>query len=1846
MVPRTTSLILLVCFSVVLTFSSPGYAAEDYSDWSYSQRIFLNTSSTGANVSGSVYSVPVLIILKPNNFRYFSQTADGGRDIRFSKSDGTHIPYEIERWTAGDTAFIWVLIDTVRASNHAQSIVMHWGNEEAADSSNQAAVFRSDQDFLGAWHLNGNLYDATGNEDNTGIDSGTTDYPEGIIAHARSFDGVNDFISLGDLPNRPRGTVSCWFRLAERFTAIDTTRGIWSKKYNDSYNTHMGLRGIDFICDPNTSIACRGSSGSLQTKMEFNNAGTYLADIATSYDSARWYHVAWSWGDTHVVMYVNGVLRDERDSSFTVGDSIGSADDILGYGLYDVYNLTDSKRRYFKGAIDEFRMETTVRPEAWIKLNYENQRPGQKLVRSSGVLTWDSSTASNVQSGSGIWGDNSHWCDTAMSTTQLYPWPGRGYSALFRGFSSGDYTVTVSGTRTVDSMAIRSARYAFEGGTIDLGTNSGISNSSNVTIGSLIAGSGGLTKYGNGILTLTGDNIYTGPTRITSGTLSAASIKNGGSACALGASGAGASNLVILGGTLAYTGAAASSDRLFTIGTGGAILEASGTGALDLTGAGLVGIEGEGDRTLTLGGTNTGDNTLAAAVRDSGGTTSLTKGGEGTWVLTGANTFTGPTSITDGTLIVNGSLAAGSAVTVSAGATLGGSGAVNGPVDAAAGALSPGSGGPGGLRTGALTLGAASVVNLDLGTVSDTIAVAGDLLLDGTINIAAAPGFTEGSYRIFTFSGELTDSTIEAGTMPPGMNCVIDLGEGFVTATFTKGLIESGPEDTTVIIGKNAGFSVTANPGSGTLTYAWQRYPSDSVIGTGSAFELMETTVSDNNARLRCIVSDSLGPDTSRWAVLTVIDTPRVMQMLPEGAVTVPMGGEITFSVAVLDTMNCVYEWRKEGVETPLGTKSSLFISDLQIENEGNYYCILTSSAATVSSDIVRLTVIAPAPDASFGIEPAGGTVPLEVYFTDSSSGIITSRRWTFGDGGTDTVSNPRHTYESAGTFTAKLVVQGPGGKDSTTRQVAVENSDGGENPLRITGLEFDSALASIRIAWCVDPDKYDGDLDVGIAYRLGGFPASRDIKQTVVLLETCTDTAVRLFEPLQFDTVYYVSVFVRKPSGPWSAASDSSRDSVRVGSFFREVVTYFDDESGDTVKAFEGNVILRKEGGNDQVEFTDTLEIHRIEPPEGLTAAGVPFRFVRGQSGPDIVVGLRVDALPSGASISDVRIYRESGGKLFVEYASFPDTAEKIVYVKTSDLKPPFIPMVDARGPEVRILTDIDTCAYPQSDLVDSVTIRDNIANVRWTYYYGRGDEPPVARDSGELDDTEGTQMLVISKSSQVISSDYGMRAMLVVSDGVHSDTLILSRPVRRQDSDPSTTDRGIWTPLYPTARLDRTDPDSLIISMVKDAGGKYDTRHMRLYRWIGNGGEQDWVEYDPLDDRKRQLFSVVPGRLMWLKTRKNTPLSFGPGYTLSLRDTFVMEIPAGQFTDFGMPYRFGVKLRDIFASSGEAARDIQFYSWERDSVTGRYRCAPHFIATISDHSSDGSVLEYRTRGGYSLYNPGEKAVILRIPPTLATMEEPGAAAKRKGDRSKSWGARFMATSGNGFRFAPVYCGYSPGTLTERYPVPPGFDAVTFYLLDRSSGKKQGNFIADRAAAGLAEELCLSNISDTAETISFRFETAGAFPETFGARLYDNLSGRFSHEGEITVAPRSTVSRWVVVGDESYRSRFSKSIRAFRYGLQRIYPNPARSVVNIRYSVPAGAQERLRITIFDLRGRKVWERRVDGALVHGYHVTTWDGKDRSGNRVGAGRYPIRLTVENPEGKTIKRFEECVTYLP
>ena len=117
-------------------------------------------------------------------------------------------------------------------------------------------------------------------------------------------------------------------------------------------------------------------------------------------------------------------------------------------------------------------------------------------------------------------------------------------------------------------------------------------------------------------------------------------------------------------------------------------------------------------------------------------------------------------------------------------------------------------------------------------------------------------------------------------------------------------------------------------------------------------------------------------------------------------------------------------------------------------------------------------------PVAQFHAEPAEGIFPLEVSFINESAGQISSYAWDFGDLNTSPEENPVHAYTSAGLFTVRLIVNGPGGADTLSVPDMIQVShpapvagftvapDSGKSPLTV---QFMDATDNAVFSWLWD---------------------------------------------------------------------------------------------------------------------------------------------------------------------------------------------------------------------------------------------------------------------------------------------------------------------------------------------------------------------------------------------------------------------------------------------------------------------------------------------------------------------------------------------------------------------------------------------------------------------------------------------------------------------------------------------------------------------------------------------------------------------------------------------------------
>jgi|GEM_PF-2813170 len=178
---------------------------------------------------------------------------------------------------------------------------------------------------------------------------------------------------------------------------------------------------------------------------------------------------------------------------------------------------------------------------------------------------------------------------TENSTLDAFIFSGAGGKITAESLSgSGSITFASDGLE-VDTLD-GAGSIVFSSGTSTIAAGSG-------SFSGTITGAQSFVKQGSGKLTISGTNALTGIVTLDGGVLSISDFDSLSAAST-------AENLVLQGGKLEYTGSAATMARGFTVGDGISGFNASGTGALTISGNMDFADTSASNRTLSLGGTS------------------------------------------------------------------------------------------------------------------------------------------------------------------------------------------------------------------------------------------------------------------------------------------------------------------------------------------------------------------------------------------------------------------------------------------------------------------------------------------------------------------------------------------------------------------------------------------------------------------------------------------------------------------------------------------------------------------------------------------------------------------------------------------------------------------------------------------------------------------------------------------------------------------------------------------------------------------------------------------------------------------------------------------------------------------------------------------------------------------------------------------------------------------------------------------------------------------------------------------------------------------------------------------
>jgi hypothetical protein len=237
---------------------------------------------------------------------------------------------------------------------------MYWGNPKAASAANPSALFPRSRGWTGVWHLDENGVGHSGEyRDATGSFPGTAllKFPkrvDGVVGFAQDFDGNGGqgIISLPSAfdPGSNHYTMHMWIYNEGRnagYLLIKSGMGAEDQRFEVDLTQGTGRIGF-------------GRTGT---------GGTHY-EAAFGAPSVAWFQLGIVCDGDSVRLYSNGVQMEVHP--FTQGGNL-QANVILGA-------RNPNGDVAFPGRMDEFWSFDGVRDPWYMRLIYENQKPGSTMV--------------------------------------------------------------------------------------------------------------------------------------------------------------------------------------------------------------------------------------------------------------------------------------------------------------------------------------------------------------------------------------------------------------------------------------------------------------------------------------------------------------------------------------------------------------------------------------------------------------------------------------------------------------------------------------------------------------------------------------------------------------------------------------------------------------------------------------------------------------------------------------------------------------------------------------------------------------------------------------------------------------------------------------------------------------------------------------------------------------------------------------------------------------------------------------------------------------------------------------------------------------------------------------------------------------------------------------------------------------------------------------------------------------------------------------------------------------------------------------------------------------------------
>ena len=321
-------------------------------DWSYRKEISFDLTPVGADITGPLTDVPVLIRLSLGNFQYFADSNPDASDFRFvAADDKTPLKFHIERFDPqAQVAFLWVRMPQLTGGAKTDKVYLYYGNKKAVSAASPADTYDTNQALV--YHFGA----AKGSpQDATAYKSEPSAFNADVVSASLIGSGVK-FSGSQTLAVPANGAV--------RMTAAKGfTLSAWVRIPSAEANAYVAQ-----LADAGREVVL-GIAGNQAFVRYAAAAGTAAITVtqSTQLTNAEWHHLALAVGGGHLILMVDGV-------------DVGHAD-VTAQDLGGVLTIGGSPSgNFFTGDLDELEVSNVARSADWLKAAARSQGTVAPLV--------------------------------------------------------------------------------------------------------------------------------------------------------------------------------------------------------------------------------------------------------------------------------------------------------------------------------------------------------------------------------------------------------------------------------------------------------------------------------------------------------------------------------------------------------------------------------------------------------------------------------------------------------------------------------------------------------------------------------------------------------------------------------------------------------------------------------------------------------------------------------------------------------------------------------------------------------------------------------------------------------------------------------------------------------------------------------------------------------------------------------------------------------------------------------------------------------------------------------------------------------------------------------------------------------------------------------------------------------------------------------------------------------------------------------------------------------------------------------------------------------------------------